>query len=303
MNPKSNAILFDPTGARSVEHQLFGLLFACQLSSQVFVRDTELTKSLLQNMDPYLSGNPCNIHCFTDWMNVYEFVRGGDLLVCGFADVMTGVADRMGAEYIPIPDVPVGWHSRNIFIQKSFRRVVMLGPESSGKSYTAKYLAQKFSLPMVDEYTRFYFNFFGMQKASVTNLWPLALGQRGLEMATYLGSSFDSTLLVCDSSSLQVLVWGKLLYGVSDLSFESFCRQDRPQHVLMMSPDIPWVADGQRANPNDRQQFFEMCKSELLELGVTFDVIDGPLANRLQTASNCIQKSINLLSDIEGSHQ
>ena len=52
-------------------------------------------------------------------------------------------------------------------------------------------------------------------------------------------------------------------------------QKSENRFYLLCSPDIPWQADKQRENPNNREELFELYKKELENLNHSYYIVEG----------------------------
>ncbi len=176
-------------------------------------------------------------------------------------------------------------------------RVVICGPESTGKSTLTKKLASYFKTNYVSEYARNFLQSKWDDKQEVCtkeDLKEIARGQIGIEN-TIINNS--KKLIFCDTNILTTIAWSKTHFG-------GFCdpwliRQAKLlkyDYYLILNTDIPWVKDDLRDSPNDREKMFLAHKDELELQNVNYNIIFGSdFENRFQQAINLIEKRINFI--------
>ena len=92
-------------------------------------------------------------------------------------------------------------------------KVVLYGPESSGKSTLSQALADHYNTAYVPEYARLYLQDKWDRKSEICNeedLIPIARGQIQLENE---GLKKANRLLVCDTDLLQTKVYSEVYYN------------------------------------------------------------------------------------------
>ena len=164
-------------------------------------------------------------------------------------------------------------------------KIVITGPESTGKSTLATQLARHFNVPMVEEFAR---TFIGALHRPYTesDLLHIAKGQIALEETTL---QKDIPLLICDSDLLTIKIWSEYKYGHCDPQILQWIKEREYDHYFLCSPDIPWIYDPQRENPNDRDQLFEIYKKELEAYNKSFTKLIGASDFRLKKAIERIE--------------
>ena len=163
-------------------------------------------------------------------------------------------------------------------------KIIITGPESSGKTTLCKALFQHFNIPFAKEFARFYIN--KLEREYTQNdLLSIAKGQ--------LESELNSQLL--DTDLITIKIWSEYKYGSCDkwILTQIEKQKSEKRFYLLCKPDIPWQTDNQRENPNDREALFEIYKEELYELGHKYFIVEGG-----DRAENSISKISSLISII-----
>ena len=145
-------------------------------------------------------------------------------------------------------------------------KVAIIGPESTGKSTLAHYLAKRYNGVCVPEYAREY-----MEKLNrdytMDDVVYIAKQQirqlQELEDALYF---FDTELVITK-------VWFEYKYGFCPSWLEQAIH-DYPMDVyLICYPDIEWKQDPVRENPDIRLELFQRYESEIQKLGIPYYII------------------------------
>ncbi len=176
------------------------------------------------------------------------------------------------------------------------RKIVLYGPESSGKTTLAKALALYFQTQWVPEFARCYLaqqdRNTGRLAAGIVSTYadiePMAIGQVALEdsMAETLA---PDQLLFCDTSPLTNLVYSRHYFGQAP---DWLAREAplRPYALyLLLHPDIPWELDALRDRPTDRTGMFAEFHQALVLSGQAYAHISGSYPNRWQQSLQAIE--------------
>ena len=150
-------------------------------------------------------------------------------------------------------------------------KIIITGPESSGKTTLCKALSKHFNISFAKEFARHYIN--SLERGYTQNdLVSIAKGQ--------LECEFNYDLL--DTDLITIKIWSEYKYGKCDkwILDQIEKQKSEKRFYLLCSPDIPWEADNQRKNPNDRKKLFEIYKNELENLKHKYFIVDGE--NRLE---------------------
>ena len=170
------------------------------------------------------------------------------------------------------------------------RKVVLFGPESTGKTTLAKQLASHFNSDWVPEYARGYLQ----NKWDKTNeicskedLPIIAAGQMALENQK---ASNNNTILFCDTDLLVTKIYSEVYFdGYCDSDLNYFAVNNYYDLYLLLDIDIPWIADDLRDKPDERDQMLIQFKKALKSQSRPFMLIQGQGEDRFQSAIRAIK--------------
>lgn len=165
------------------------------------------------------------------------------------------------------------------------RRVVLFGPESTGKSTLAERLATRFGAPWSPEYVRDYWDFHG-GVIGPADLEAIARGQIAGEDAAIARAADEGARLVFhDTDLLTCTLWDDLLFPGACPAWarpEAARRARSAALYLFCDTDLPWAPDPQRCFPDAEGR--AMCRRVFLEAlentGVRWARIHGTDADR-----------------------
>lgn len=170
------------------------------------------------------------------------------------------------------------------------KKVVVIGPESTGKSTLSQALATHFAAPWVPEFARSYIEKLN-RPYGYDDLLEIAKGQ--IEWEDLKAQKADQ-LLICDTDLHVIKVWSEHRFGqVHDWVLEQI--RTRKYHTYLLTDiDIPWQEDPQREHPEPemRQHFFELYHKLILQTGVPYEIITGNEAERIQKALKAIERNL-----------
>ena len=170
-------------------------------------------------------------------------------------------------------------------------KVVIYGPESTGKTTLARQLAEHYKTEWVPEYAREYLQdkWDREQKTCEPHdLLPIAEGQMRLE--NELSKKADK-LLICDTDLLETKVYSEAYYvGSCDPILEKYALQNVYDLYFLTSIDIPWEKDDLRDKPGEREKMFNYFKSALEKYNRDFVILSGDKSKRLNKAITHIDK-------------
>tara|TARA_B100001057_G_scaffold248487_1_gene248714 strand:- start:60 stop:620 length:561 start_codon:yes stop_codon:yes gene_type:complete len=160
--------------------------------------------------------------------------------------------------------------------QSLIKRVVICGPESTGKSTMTRNLAAHFKTNFVDEFARDFLQNKWNNKQEVCSkedLLEIAKGQIELEN---LKIKKSSKLIFCDTNILTTIAWSKTHFNeFCDPWIQRKAKTLKYDYYLILNTDIPWVKDDLRDRPKDREKMFIAHKKELDYASVDYDIING----------------------------
>jgi len=178
-------------------------------------------------------------------------------------------------------------------IKSGCKKVVLYGPESTGKTTLSIELAKHFKTNWVPEYAREYLQTIWDNEKRICepeDILPIAIGQMKLENELAIKSK---SLLICDTNLFETMVYSKYYYGGNcDPLLEKYALKNDYDLYLLTDIDIPWEKDDLRDKPNEREESFQIFKNELIQNNLPFRIISGTRVERLKKAVNYINKII-----------
>jgi NadR type nicotinamide-nucleotide adenylyltransferase len=157
------------------------------------------------------------------------------------------------------------------------KKIVLTGPESSGKSTLLKDIENKIGLHGVPEYSRIYID--ELKRPYVKDdLLEMAKGQ--LELESSLRKK-NNQVLLCDTDLLTIKIWSEFKYGSCETYILDQLNNNLPDLYLLTTPEMPWEPDPQREYPTDRDKLFEIFKQEIIRLKIPYEVLKGDPFQRL----------------------
>lgn len=166
-----------------------------------------------------------------------------------------------------------------------FRRIVIVGPESTGKSQLASQLANHFNCPEVDEFAREYIDKLD-RPYEKEDLLKIAKGQLQSEAEAAQNAS---NLLICDTNLIVIKIWSDHKYGRTDPWIETDLKSRFYDLYLLTNIDLPWEEDPQREHPHLREHLFNTYRDYLINNELPFEVVSGQDNARLNNAINLIE--------------
>lgn len=171
--------------------------------------------------------------------------------------------------------------------RQKVKKVAIIGPESTGKSELAAFLAERFNTVWVPEYAREYINNLD-RPYEPQDLIHIAHGQLRLEDETLQKATHG--LLICDTDLYVIKVWSLFKYGRVDPQILNLMQTRSYDLYLLTYFDIPWEEDPLREHPDKREELYELYHKEMLAQPVPFTIIKGEREQRRNTAVEAIEK-------------
>jgi NadR type nicotinamide-nucleotide adenylyltransferase len=166
------------------------------------------------------------------------------------------------------------------------KKIVVIGPECTGKSDLSQFLAQHFKTVCVDEYARAYLNKLN-KPYTQADLTKIAHGQMRME-DEWLNAA--KGLMICDTNAIVVKVWSDYKYGECDPEILHQIAEHQASLYLLTYIDIPWEDDPLREHPDKREYFWNIFKEEVEKTGIPFREIRGDREQRRATAIAAIEQ-------------
>ncbi|MBK6774625.1 MAG: ATP-binding protein [Flavobacteriales bacterium] len=168
------------------------------------------------------------------------------------------------------------------------KKIVVTGPESSGKTTLTLALGDSLRAVVVNEVAREYIDELDRPYAE-SDLLVIAKAQLELEDALSSAAGPDGRI-ICDTELLTIRIWSEEKYGRCEPWIVEQTERRHYDHWLLCKPDIPWEPDPQRENPLDRDRLFAKYEARLRGLGKPFTVIHGDHAQRVRMALEACTK-------------
>lgn len=152
-------------------------------------------------------------------------------------------------------------------------KVGIIGPESTGKSTLARYLAKRYNGICVPEYAREYIEKLN-RPYTIEDVEAIARHQieQLQEIDSHL-SPLTSNLYFFDTELIITKVWFEHKYGSCPAWLEQAIH-DYPMDVYLLTyPDIEWKPDPVRENPDIRLELFDRYESEIQKLDIPYYII------------------------------
>ena len=172
-------------------------------------------------------------------------------------------------------------------------KVVLFGPESTGKTTLSRQLARHYNTVWAPEYAREY-----LQKkwnnerktCEKEDLIPIAIGQMKIE--NKLAKKADK-ILICDTDLLETKVYSEEYYeGFVEDDLNIAATKNQYDLYLLTYIDTPWEEDDLRDRPELRLEMFTAFEKALIENKRPYILLKGDKETRLKNAVKAIDKLV-----------
>lgn len=163
-------------------------------------------------------------------------------------------------------------------------KIVLFGPESTGKTTLAKQLAKQYNSFFVPEFSRIYAEAKLKEGILLTkkDVLPIAIGQIELENSL---SEKTKDILFYDTNVLETKVYSEYIYeGYCPEVLRKMVLKSHYDLYLLTNIDIPWEHDAIRSSNNDRKIMFSYFKNELDTHKLPYVILSGSKKSRLKKA-------------------
>jgi len=152
------------------------------------------------------------------------------------------------------------------------KRIVITGPESSGKTTLCQALAQAFDAPWTPEYAREYLE---LLPRAYREEDLLRMAREQWRRQQELMQQESSFFIFCDTGLLVLYIWAAVRFASVDPWIKEKLHNEPADLYLLCRPNIPWESDPLRENPNDRELLFLRYEQTAKELGLPYETITG----------------------------
>jgi len=170
-------------------------------------------------------------------------------------------------------------------------KIVLFGPESTGKTTLSMQLARHYNSVWVPEYAREYLqNKWNNERKTCEpkDLLPIAIGQMKLE--NELAQKTDS-VLICDTDLLETKVYSEAYYqGSCNPILDKYAQENTYDLYFLTYIDTPWEADDLRDKPDERERMLKAFEDALKKYNKQYVLLKGAKKERLDIAITYIDK-------------
>lgn len=168
------------------------------------------------------------------------------------------------------------------------KRIAILGPESTGKSWLSQHLAEHFDTVWIKEYAREYLS----QTSSeykLNDIENIAAQQFTNNLAE---DQSINKYLFADTEMLVCYIWASYVFGKVPDSIAALTQQQHFDLYLLCNVDLAWESDPLREHPNEREVLYNRYLNEITKRNWPFSIVSGTGIERLQSAITAIEQRL-----------
>ncbi len=176
---------------------------------------------------------------------------------------------------------------RHSKVMKKLQRIIITGPESTGKSTLAEQLANHYQSAFLPEYARTYIE--SLNRAyNYNDLISIAKMQVKLEKEAIKKAQ---NYLFIDTGLIITKVWFQEVFNKYPVWLDKAIVDYLPDFYLICNFDLAWKNDSVRENGSDERRAYLMNKyiQEIKHYGIKYYIISGKEKTRLKNAVNFIE--------------
>lgn len=188
----------------------------------------------------------------------------------------------------------------------NIKKIVVIGPESTGKSTLCEQLAAHYKTLWCPEYARAYLTENG-KDYTYDDLLLIAMGQLALEDSLTVElqnrepqttndkrQTINDKLLFIDTNMYVMKVWSEYVFGECHPFILEMIAERKYDLYLLCNVDLPWVYDELRELPEEapRKELYNIYKNILSNQQTPWIEICGDYEERLQKTIEGIEEHI-----------
>lgn len=177
---------------------------------------------------------------------------------------------------------------------RALLRVVLIGPECTGKTWLAGRLAEHLGAPCSWEFARQFVEEHP-RPVEFADVGSIGRGQRLLEdRAVAQALSRGGALVIHDTDLVSTVVYSRHYYGDCPAWIPPAAAERLAGLYLLHETDVTWAEDGhQRADAGRRVELLERFRATLSGLGARVVTVSGSWDARFETACAAIEGAIH----------
>lgn len=173
------------------------------------------------------------------------------------------------------------------------KTIIVTGPESTGKTTVAKYLAKKYNGCYYPEFAREYVEQLG-RKYYYSDIVHIAKKQKEqFENAMF---ARKSKTVIFDTYLIITKIWMLWNSGKYESWIDEMIKKTNHALYLLCTPDLEWFADNVRENGGqNRIELFNLYRKELEKFNLNNFLIEGKDSTRFENAEKAVKEFLTKL--------
>lgn len=175
------------------------------------------------------------------------------------------------------------------------KKIVVIGPESTGKSTLCESLAKHYDTIWCKEYARQYLSEHGTDY-NYDNLLTIAKGQiAGEDAATKKAIQENKTHVIIDTDMYVMKVWCEYVFNNCHPYILEQINERIYDGYLLCDIDLAWTADEMREYPDEqpRKELFVIYKELLINQTTPWGIVSGQGEQRTKNAIQIIDQLVS----------
>ena len=171
------------------------------------------------------------------------------------------------------------------------KKIVIIGPESTGKTTLCEQLADHYKTNWCPEFARAYL----LEKGMGYNYEDLlSIARSQLELEERLLPEAKNDLFFIDTDMYVMKVWCEVVFDQCHNWILKQIANRQYDYYLLCNTELPWIEDELREYPDlvTRQKLFNMYKDIVINSGSPWAEITGTHEQRLLAAINIVDTLI-----------
>lgn len=172
------------------------------------------------------------------------------------------------------------------------KKIVVVGPESTGKSSLCEALAHHYQTDWAPEFAREYLTKYGTAYKP-EDLLAIARGQLALEdQFSTAAEAARNRLLFIDTDMYVMKVWSEFVFGHCDPWILDQIALRQYDAYLLCRTDLPWTSDPLREYPDleSRDRLFHIYKDSLINQSTPWAEVGGQGEARIAAGIAAVER-------------
>ncbi len=171
------------------------------------------------------------------------------------------------------------------------KKIVVTGPESTGKSLISEYLGEKLNVPWIPEFAREYISEIN-RPYTYSDVEHIAHSQI-LQLSEK--EQLNPPFLILDTWLIITKVWFEEVFKKYPSWIDAELGKHKIDLYLVCMPDVPWVPDPLRENGGEKREYLlNRYLEEIKKTGCNFVLISGIGESRYNNALFEVKKHFNI---------